>query len=130
MITWAGRILLLLGAGHLLAGFVLTLPRHGGDWFSGALWGQGGDIMEMSQANSAFWLTGGSFGVPLVLLGGLVVWLDRRDIVPPAFLAVGLAVWSVFAAIVFEPAPWPVVWIAAGLLVAGARRGREAEPTR
>ncbi|MFC8044012.1 DUF6463 family protein [Nocardia sp. NPDC057353] len=122
MITWAGRLLLLLGAAHLVAGFALTTPRHSGDWFSGALWGAGGDIIDMSPANSAFWLTAGSFGVPLVLIGGLVLWLDRRDIVPPLFLAAGLGIWSAFAAIVFEPAPWPVVWVAVGLLVAGARR--------
>ncbi|MFC3960751.1 DUF6463 family protein [Nocardia jiangsuensis] len=128
MITWAGRLLLLLGAGHLLAGLVLTAPRHGGDWFSGGVWGEGGDIIDMTPANSAFWLTAGSFGLPLALIGALVMWLDRRDIAPPTFLAVGLGVWSVFAAIIFEPAPWPVIWIAVGLLVAGARRQRLSLP--
>ncbi|MGY5223178.1 hypothetical protein [Nocardia asiatica] len=76
----------------------------------------------MSPAMASFWLTTGSFGVPLVLVGVLVLWLDRRGIVPPPFVAWTLGIWSALAGVILEPAPWALAWIAVGLLAVGARR--------
>lgn len=129
MIIWAGRLIVLLGAGHTLLGYLLTAPRHAGAWFGGRLWNPGEGMADMDPAMGAFWMTTGSFGIPLVLVGLTVLWLDRRDIVPPSFIGWTLGVWSVLGAVIFEPAPWPIGWVAAGLLIAGSRRAaRTAEP--
>lgn len=68
MIGWAGRLILLYGAAHTLGALTVEgAARHAGAWFSGALWWD--DLAAMSPANSALWLSLGSFGVPLVLVG-------------------------------------------------------------
>jgi hypothetical protein len=131
MIKWAGRIIVFLGVGHLLAGLVLTSPHYADSWFSARLWRPSEGIVEMSPTMAAFWLTTGSFGLPLIVVGMIVLWLDRRGIVPPPFIAWTLGIWSVVAAVIFAPAPWVLVWLAGGLLLAGARRSaRHASPAR
>ena len=129
MIKWAGRLLIVFGTGHLLGGLALTLPRHAGTWFSGGLWSLDEGVIDMSPAMAAFWLTTGSFGPPLILVGMIVLWLDRRGVVPPPFLAWTLGIWSVVVGVILEPAPWVFAWVAVGLLLAGARRAkRRNEP--
>ncbi len=86
----------------------------------------------MSPAMSAYWFSVNSFGPPLVLLGGTVLWLDRRGITPPPFLAWPIAGWVALGRAVTGPAPQDlIVLAAAGLLWVGARRGtadRETAP--
>ncbi|MCP3805037.1 DUF6463 family protein [Allokutzneria sp. A3M-2-11 16] len=125
MIKWAGWLMVLLSAGHLLSGLVLTAPEHAGAWFTGALWGE--DLSAMSPANGAFWLTLGGFGVSQILLGAMVLWLDRRGITPPQFIPWTLLVMSLVGAVIWQPAPWPVDWLSIGLLLVGIRRARRAE---
>ncbi|WP_414939616.1 DUF6463 family protein [Amycolatopsis sp. cmx-11-51] len=50
------------------------------------------DRLPMAEA---FWLGPGSFGVPLFLLGALVVRLTRRGERVPGWLGGGLAAWAV-----------------------------------
>ncbi|MEV6394608.1 DUF6463 family protein [Streptomyces sp. NPDC051907] len=129
MIKWAGRIIVFLGVGHTFLALLLTSPHYADEWFSGKLWDPQEGVVEMSSATAAFWLTTGSFGVPLVVIGLTVLWLDRRGIVPPLFIAWTLGAWSVVAAAILEPAPWMLAWVAVGLLLGGARRAaRHAEP--
>ncbi|WP_280382516.1 DUF6463 family protein [Nocardia wallacei] len=130
MIRWGGYLLTFLGAGHTVAGLILTAPREGDAWFNGQLWQLDEGVTPMSQPMATFWLTTGSFGIPLVMIGLLVVWLDRRDIVPPLFLAWMLGIWSLVCGVIMEPAPWPLAWIAVGLLVAGAHRAAAADQPR
>ncbi|GAA4386321.1 hypothetical protein GCM10023088_57120 [Actinomadura verrucosospora] len=80
MIRWAGLLLILLGAGHTLGGLLLTAGRHADSWFTGRLWRPEEGITDMSSAMAAFWLTLGSFGVPLAVVGMIVLWLDRRGL--------------------------------------------------
>ncbi|MEC3981824.1 DUF6463 family protein [Amycolatopsis sp. H20-H5] len=122
MIKWGGWVLVVLGAGHMLITLALVAPSAVGAWFGKGVWGE--DSAAMSQADAAYWLSLGSFGVPLIVIGLMVLWLDRRDIVPPSFVAWTVGIWSLLGAVIFEPAPWPIAWIAAGLLLAGARRAR------
>ncbi len=122
MIKWAGWLIVFLGAGHLVGGLALSAPEHADAWFDGTLWRSEEAVAEMGPVMGTFWLTTGSFAVPLVLTGVLLLWLDGRGIVPPAFVAWTLALWAAVAAAIFEPAPWLLAWIAAGLLLAGARR--------
>lgn len=70
----------------------------------------------------AFWMGPGSFGVPLLLPGCLIVWLDRCAIAPPTYLAWSLPVWTAGCALIFEPAPWLLASAASVLLLIGIRR--------
>lgn len=127
MIKWAGWIMVLYGTAHtLLALTVEGAARHAGAWFSGELWAD--DLAAMSAASSAYWLSVGSFGTPLVLVGLMVLWLDRRGITPPPFLGWTLAILTAGRAVIVLPSPWPILLLASILLVVGVRRaGRRDE---
>ncbi|MDF2707197.1 MAG: hypothetical protein K0R62_2849 [Nonomuraea muscovyensis] len=121
MIKWAGWLITLFGAAHTVG--ALTVEKaasHAGTWFSGGLWGD--DLAAMSPANSAYWLSVASFGVPLVVVGLIVLWLDRRRITPPPFVAWTLGIWTVVGAVVLVATPWPILLLANILLLVGARR--------
>jgi Family of unknown function (DUF6463) len=119
MIKWAGRLIVFYGAAHTLGALTVeSAARHAGAWFSGELWGD--DLANMSPANSAYWLSVDSFGVPLILVGLTVLWLDRRGITPPPFIAWTLGIWTVVDAVVLGE--WLILLLASGLLLAGARR--------
>ncbi|WP_280235947.1 DUF6463 family protein [Nocardia cyriacigeorgica] len=129
MINWAGRILAFLGGVHLTAATLLS-HRHFAEWFTFGLWLPDSDITELPAPIGAFWFGPGSFGAPLLLLGVLVVWMDRRHITPPAFLAVALIAWTLLCALIFEPAPWVLATAAAVTLLIGIRHaGIPTAPT-
>ena len=125
MIKWAGWLMALYGAAHTLGALTVEgAALHAGAWFSGQLWGE--DLAAMSPANSAYWLSLGSFGVPLVLIGAVVLWLDRRGITPPPFIAWTLGILTAVDAVINLPSPWPVLLLANVLLLVGTRRaGRD-----
>lgn len=123
MIRWAGWLIVLYGAAHTLGALTLEgAARHAGAWFSGRLWKE--DLADMSAANSAYWLSLASFGVPLILVGFLVLWLRRRDIAPPRFVAVTLGLWTLVDAVVLLYSPWPILLLASLLLLIGTHRNR------
>jgi hypothetical protein len=70
---------------------------------------------------AAFWLTTGSFAAPLIMFGAMVLWLERQGLAPPRFMAWILVGWSAVAAVILEPAPWVLLTVAGGLLLAAAR---------
>ncbi|WP_225729570.1 MULTISPECIES: DUF6463 family protein [unclassified Nocardia] len=125
MIKWAGGLIVLFGAAHtILALTFLRAARYAGTWFSGGLWSD--DLTAMTPANSAYWLTLNSFGIPLVILGLAVLWLDRRGITPPPFIAWTLGIWTITVAVILTPSPWPILLIADILLLIAARRAARA----
>lgn len=121
MIKSAGWLLVFLGAAHTLLALTLEgAARYAGEWFSGALWHE--DFSDMSPTNSALWLSLESFGPPLIVVGLIVLWLDRRGITPPPFLAWTLGIWCVVDAVILILTPWPLFLLASILLWAGGRR--------
>jgi hypothetical protein len=125
-IKWAGRLIVFYGAAHTLGALtVLGAARHAGAWFSGELWGD--DLADMSPANSALWLSVDSFGVPLIVVGLMVLWLDRRGITPPPFVAWTLGVWTVIDAAILLLTPWPILLVANALLLVGNHRARQPD---
>jgi hypothetical protein len=123
MIRWAGRIIALCGAAHLLGAVWMTVPRYAELWFGGALWEeQNRNLVEMSQPTAAFWFTVYCFSVPLILVGLTVLWLERRGITPPTFVAWTVAAWTVVGEVLAGPSPLVLLLLAAGLQLAGARR--------
>ncbi|MFE0175990.1 DUF6463 family protein [Streptomyces sp. NPDC059002] len=121
MNKWAGWLVVLFGAAHtLLALTVEEAASHAGDWFSGELWGE--DFTAMSPANSAYWFSLNSFGPPLVMLGALILWLDRRGVVPPRFIGWALVAWAVMDLVIGGLSPAPMILIAGVLILVGGRR--------
>jgi hypothetical protein len=128
MIKWAGRLIVFYGAAHTLGALLGEGgARHAGAWFSGELWGQ--SLADMSPAMSAYWLSVNSFGPALVLVGLTVLWLSRRGITPPRFLAWSMASWVVVGTVVAGPGIGQdvILLVAAGLLLAGAHAARRAD---
>ncbi|MEV5238402.1 DUF6463 family protein [Streptomyces cinnamoneus] len=126
MIKCGGWLLVFLGAAHTLLALTLEgAAGYAGEWFSGALWGE--DFADMSPANSALWLSMESFGPPLVVVGLTVLWLDRRGITPPPFIAWTLGILGAVDAVVLITTPWPLFLLANILLLVGGRRAARRE---
>lgn len=121
MIKWAGWLIVLYGAAHTLGALlVVGAARHAGAWFSGDLWRE--DFANMSPAGSALWLSVDSFGIPLIVVGFIIVWLDRRGITPPVFIGWTLGIWTVLDGLILLATPWPILLAANALLLFGIRR--------
>jgi hypothetical protein len=123
MIKWGGRLIVLYGAAHTLGALTaLGAASHAGAWSSGELWGD--DLADMSPAMSAYWLSVNSFGPPLIVVGLTVLWLDRRGITPPTFIARTLGIWTVVDAAIAGPGIGQglILLVAIILLLVGARR--------
>lgn len=122
MIKWAGRIFVFLGIGHTVLSLALVAPSHAAAWFSGDLWRPDEGVLEMSPAMAAYWLSIGGFGVPLLTLGLTVLWMDRRGIVPPAFIGWAILAWTVVDTVVLLPSPWILAVAGSVLYLVGVRR--------
>lgn len=122
MIRWAGRIFVFLGIGHTVLSLALVAPEHAAKWFGAELWTPDEGIMEMSAAMSAYWLSVGGFGVPLLAFGFTILWMDRRGLVPPAFLGWIVLVWAAANTVILLPSPWILAAVASVLYLAGVRR--------
>jgi hypothetical protein len=128
MITWAGALLVLFGAAHTVGAFAVEgAARHARAWSRGELWGA--DLSAMSPSTSAYWLSVMSFGPPLILIGLTVLWLDRRNITPPPFIAWALGAWTLVDTVLAGPAGGQglIMLLAVVLLLAGARRNHLQE---
>lgn len=123
MIKWAGRLIVFYGSAHTVGALTaLGGYRHAGAWLSGDLWG--GDFANMSPAMSAYWLSVNSFGPPVIVLGLLVLWQNRRGITPPPFIAWSLIGWVVVGTVLLGPGIGQdlILLAASVLLLVGARR--------
>ena len=128
LIKWGGWLIVFYGAAHTLGALIVEgAARHAAAWFSGQLWGQ--DLADMSPENSALWLSLNSFGVPIIVIGLVVLWLDQRDITPPQFIPWILGLWTLIDAVISMFTPWPILLIANILLWIGIRRASERDIT-
>lgn len=128
VIRWAGRLIVFFGTAHTLGALTaLGAGRHAGAWFSQELWRE--DLSDMSPAMSAYWLSVNSFGPPLILVGLTVLWVNRRGITPPPFIAWAMAGWVVVGTVLAGPGVGQdlILLAAAGLLLAASRRAKRRD---
>jgi len=121
----AARIMVILGALHLILTTAINLDDvpH---WVSGELWMPKGSLRELAPHLGEFWLTIGSFGLPLILLGAVTAWAGKLGHTPPAFVGWTFGAWAVLAGLILEPCGYPLALIPAAMLIIAARRGKAA----
>jgi len=126
MVGLAGALIVFFGAAHTLGALTVEgAAEHAGAWLGRDLWGQ--SLAEMSPAMSAYWLSVNSFGPPLVVLGLVVLWLHRRGLMPPSFIAWSLIAWILVDLALAGPGVGQSLILLAAcvlLLVAARRAGR------
>ncbi|MCX5192543.1 DUF6463 family protein [Streptomyces sp. NBC_00249] len=126
--VWAGRTTVAIGLLHLVYFTVKSWSRWD-DWAGGALRSRAAiDDPANSPSLSAFWALPGSFAVPLVLLGLLLVRMARTGQEVPGYVPWTLGAWVLLCAAVLEPSGFPLGIVPVGLLLA-ARYGRSGTPT-
>ena len=127
MLKWAGYLMIGMGLLHMLVLGIDALPMLP-SWLTGSLWTleHWQPVMtqspELVTSGAVFHSTLGSFALPMIVFGFLVLWMDRRGLVPPAFVGWGIGAWALLAGLVMEPGGYPLGLVPAVLLVLAARR--------
>lgn len=120
--------LIALGAIHLLV-LGVDAARFVPDWLSGELW-----TMEhwrpvtaqspaLVHSGFAFWSTVASAAAPMILLGALFLWLDRRGLPVPRRAAAAVLAWALVLSALMPPSGFVAVAAAGAALVGGRPRG-------
>jgi hypothetical protein len=126
MTRWAAYLMIAIGIVHMIVLGRDALPELAG-WVSFELWSMETVKPLVDQAPTlvrsghAFWATLGSFAVPLIILGALVLWLDHRGVPIPGFVGWAVAGWSLVASLINQPSGFPVGIVIGALLVASSR---------
>lgn len=115
-----------LGILHLV---VLGLDASGyvPAWLAGGLWTLEHWEPVADQRETlvlqgfAFWSTIGSFAIPLIILGCLMVSMNKRGIPVPAFVGLSLLAWGITSALLMPPSGFPVFILVAAALCVGVR---------
>lgn len=96
---------------------------------SGALWTTDHTLLPVAarsaallQAEHAFWSTIGSAGTPLLVLGLIILWIDRSGLRVPAAPSALLVIWSAAGTALMQPSGFPLVLVASVLLLLARRR--------
>ena len=124
MVRWASGAIMLLCIIHL-AVLGLDVPGEWNRWISFNLWTFDhwqflrAQPIDLALSGAVFWATVGSFAFPLLILGALVWWLDRRGLPIPSFVGWSLAGWMLFATLLMAPSGFPVGLAVALVLAAG-----------
>ncbi|MFI9818525.1 DUF6463 family protein [Saccharothrix variisporea] len=121
MTRLAGILLAALGAIHIVLTTALNLDSWA-RWTGAGLWASvappGG---APSGDQYVLWLTLGSFGVPLLVLGLVVAGTARRGGVVPAYVGWVVGAWALLLSIVLVAVPGWLALVPAALIVRGAR---------
>jgi hypothetical protein len=80
------------------------------------------------ERSETFWLTLGSFGVPVLLLGGHVVWSANQGQRVPEWIGWSLVAWGLLTATALSASPAWALAVSGGLIVLGERGKRRTAP--
>lgn len=138
MVKWSAIALIALGIIHLLV-LGADIPAELPNWLSLNLWTWDhwaplrAQPLDLALSGGVFWQSIGSLAVPLLILGALILWLDRRDLPIPAFVGWGLVAWAAVVTAIMPPSGLTVVLIVSVVLTVGLRaraKKRNISPTR
>ena len=118
------RILTFLATAHLVITTALS-HAHLSAFLHGDLWLPAHGLSDLSPELGAYWLTIGSFGLPLLLLGAIVASTGRAGRTVPAYTGWGLVAWTLVGSLILEPTPMILVLIPAGMLIVARRRASD-----
>lgn len=127
MIRWSGIALMVIGILHMVVLGTDAAAEIPG-WLRLELWTVEHwqplrtQRLEVLASNAAFWSTVGSFALPLIMIGALVVWLGGKHLPLPSFLGWSLLAWIVVASLIIEVSGFPLGIPVAICLIIGARR--------
>ncbi|MGZ2376878.1 DUF6463 family protein [Sinorhizobium medicae] len=127
MIRWSGIALMVIGILHMVVLGIDAAAEITG-WLRLELWTVEHwqplrtQRLEVLASNAAFWSTVGSFALPLIMIGALVVWLGGKHLPLPSFLGWSLLAWIVVASLIIEVSGFPLGIPVAICLIIGARR--------
>jgi hypothetical protein len=132
MVKWSSMGLIALGIIHMLV-LGSDIPAELPNWLEFNLWtfehwqAMRAQPTDLALSGGVFWATVGSFAPLLLILGALLLWLDRRGLPIPAFVGWALAAWALVGTLLMPPSGFPVavaICLALGLAVrARARKG-------
>jgi Family of unknown function (DUF6463) len=80
------------------------------------------------ERSERFWVTLGSWGAPLLVLGALIVWSTRQGHRVPAWLGWIMLAWGLVFVTALPASPGWLLPLIGALIIAGDRRGRRAAP--
>lgn len=113
MIRWSGIALMVIGILHMVVLGIDAAAEIPG-WLRLELWTVEHwqplrtQRLEVLASNAAFWSTVGSFALPLIMIGALVVWLGGKHLPLPSFLGWSLLAWIVVASLIIEVSGFPL----------------------
>jgi Family of unknown function (DUF6463) len=130
-LTMAGGVLAMCGgAGHTAIAALMrrdVWTQIGNDGFVGTISLE--PTPDQLASAEAFWFSPGSFGVPLLVLGSLVVWSTRQGHRVPAPVGWGIAAWAATIGVLggFDVGSGLLV-LSGALIGVGGRRPRRPAP--
>jgi hypothetical protein len=95
-------------------------------WIEGGLWTWEHWKPVASQSELlmlqgfAFWSTVGSFAIPLIILGCLLVSMNKRGIEVPRFVGWSLLAWGIVSSLLMPPSGFPIFVLVAAALCVGS----------
>lgn len=121
----AGWTAVAFGAAH-----VVVAPLQDRTTWSQVLAEGGWDTFTLDEPSTsaelersrAFWVSMGSFGVPMLALGSYLVWSVRQGHQVPGWLGALMIAWGVPLVIVLPKAPGWAIPLMGGLIALGNRR--------
>jgi hypothetical protein len=82
------------------------------------------------ERSETFWVTLGSWGVPLLVLGSYIVWSTHQGHRVPAWIGWIILAWGLIFATALPASPGWLLPVIGGLIVLGDRRSPQATPLR
>jgi hypothetical protein len=130
-----GWVALAFGAVHIIVAPLEGRSRDlwsevvGEGWWNTFTLDEPTTLAEFDRAER-FWVTLGSWGVPLLVLGLYIVWSTRQGHRVPAWLGWIILAWGLIFATALPASPGWVLPVIGGLIVLGDRRRSRAAPLR